>query len=233
LTIKALLRAAEKAMQLKILAFDTSATACSVALLLDRKIYEIHKIIPKQQAQLILPIIDDLLKTAGISLGQLEAIAYGCGPGSFTGIRIASSVVQALGYATSLPIIPISSLAALAQTAYETYQWTSLLVASDARMKQLYWAIYQVNKHGLVDLEGQEEIGTPATLTRPAATNGYGVGDGWSSYQEELIQHLEFTPMAINCTLLPTARAILALAKRKLAVGEFVSPAEALPVYLR
>src|SRR5471032_2163673 len=103
---------------MKILAIDTSANACSVALLINNETLSSHKVIPMQQAQLILPMIEELLLTANITLNQLDALAFGCGPGSFTGVRIAASVAQGLAVAHDLPVISVSSLQALAQAAF-------------------------------------------------------------------------------------------------------------------
>ena len=103
---------------MKILAIDTSSNACGVALLCNNEVKALHELAPMQQTQKILPMIDALLGEAKVSLNQLDALAFGCGPGSFTGVRIAVSVMQGLGYAMNLPLIPVSSLAALAQAAY-------------------------------------------------------------------------------------------------------------------
>ena len=124
---------------MKILAIETSSHACSVALLNEDKVKISHIISPMQQAKLILPMIDELLKSSALTLNDLDAIAYGCGPGGFTGVRIAASVAQGLGFAVKLPIIPISSLAVMAEAAFLERQWRKLLVAVDARADQIYW----------------------------------------------------------------------------------------------
>src|SRR5690606_29845388 len=103
---------------MKLLAIDTSAQACSIALQIDDEVKVWHEVVPMQQAQLILPRINQLLQESNLSLNQLDAVAFGCGPGSFTGVRIATSLAQGLGYALNIPLIPISSLAGLAQAAY-------------------------------------------------------------------------------------------------------------------
>src|SRR5690349_9145853 len=134
-----------------ILAFDTSTSACTVALQNGDFVSVRHQLAPKQQAQLILPMINELLSSTSLTANELDAIAYGCGPGSFTGIRIASSVAQGIGFAINKPIIPVSSLAALAQTAFLEQQWTRLLVAVDARMGKIYWANYVINPSGIAE----------------------------------------------------------------------------------
>ncbi|MCE3239461.1 MAG: tsaB, partial [Gammaproteobacteria bacterium] len=149
---------------MKILGFDTSSAACSVALLIDDKISVLHEIIPMQQAQSLLPMIEELLLSNKMRLDQLDAIAFGCGPGSFTGVRIAASVAQGLAYALQLPVIPISSLAALAQAVYQNLQWQKLLVAVDARMQEVYWGAYHINQEGIAVLIHQEAISTPEKI---------------------------------------------------------------------
>jgi tRNA threonylcarbamoyladenosine biosynthesis protein TsaB len=217
---------------MKILAIDTSSTAASVALLINDELQFIHRIVPMQQAQLILPMIDELLQQAELDLKQLDALAFGCGPGSFTGLRIAASVIQGLGFATQLPIISISSLAALAQATYDELGWKNLLVGIDARMQEVYWGVYQANEQGLVKLVGEEIISPPNLLTPPSYSAGwYGVGDGWEVYKADLLT--QFKPIAVDVTRLPMATAIANLAKDKFLKKEWVATPDALPVYLR
>lgn len=214
---------------MKLLAFDTSSTACSVALLMDDKIYMEHEIAPMRQTQLILPMITQLLDLNKIALNQLDAIAFGCGPGSFTGIRIAVSVAQGLGFATTLPLISVSSLAALAQAAYEDLKWKKLCVAVDARIQEIYWGAYEVNSDGLVKLVGKEVICAPAHLPQDSFDGWYGVGNAWEIYAKEIA----CAPLQVDVTRLPMASAIARLAKEKGMNKEWVQAGAALPVYLR
>lgn len=214
---------------MKILAIETSSIACSVALLSHSEIKTDHRIQPMQHAQLILTMINTLLHDADIALNQLDAIAFGCGPGSFTGVRIATSVIQGLGFATDLPIIPVSSLAALAQSAYQDLNWKNLLVVIDARVQEVYTGAYQVNSNGLVELVNPEMICRPEELSVPDKNNWYGVGNAWQVYQNQLL----FKPVAIDANRLPSAAAVLELAKVKFQKQEWVRAADALPVYLR
>lgn len=214
---------------MKLLAIDTSSTACSIALLANNKIYSVHDIAPMQQAQTILPKIDVLLANANISLTELDALAFGVGPGSFTGVRIATSVMQGLSYALQIPLIPVSSLAALAQAAYEELTWEKLIVAVDARIQEVYWAAYQVNAAGLVELREQEVVCAPSDILLPDAENWYGVGNAWSVYHE----HIPVQPIKIDATRMPMANAILSLAKIKFQHGEMVCAEEVVPTYLR
>jgi tRNA threonylcarbamoyladenosine biosynthesis protein TsaB len=216
---------------MNILALDTTSTACSVALQLNGKISSLHRVAPMQQTNLLLPMIDELLTSSGVQLNELDAIAFGAGPGSFTGMRIASSVTQGLAFAANLPVIRISSLAAIALAAHQTMQKQSYLVALDARMGQIYWAHYVAIQPNSVELNGQEALCKPTEVTlKDATTNDcYGVGDGWGIYEEALTQALGFKPGLIDTTQLPTAEAVL-----KLALNEKsrLSAIEALPSYL-
>jgi tRNA threonylcarbamoyladenosine biosynthesis protein TsaB len=219
------------ACRVKILAFDTSSSVISIALQCDEEQVFFHQVAPLQHTQLILPNIKSLLDSCDLSLNQLDAIAYACGPGSFTGIRIASSIAQGFGLATSLPIIPISSLAVLAQTAYLEQQWTNLLIALDARMDQIYWAVYQTNANGIVELLGEEQVLFPdQTSINNNQLDWFGVGDGWDKYQTALSKH---NVQKMANAQQPHARALLSLAKIKLKNGDWVASRDAVPIYLR
>lgn len=218
---------------MKILAFDTSTTACSIAVQNGDAVSCVHKIAPMQQTSLILPMIQDILASNSLTLAQLDAIAYGCGPGSFTGIRIASSVAQGLGFAAQKPLIPISSLAALAQAALLEQQHSRVLVAVDARMNQIYWAMYEKNPQGNMQLIGQELLCKPDEIRIPNDKNWCGVGDAWGLYPNQLVEKLGFTPSPIDFAQLPTAQALLQLANIKFELGEWVAASAAIPVYLR
>jgi tRNA threonylcarbamoyladenosine biosynthesis protein TsaB len=214
---------------MKILAIETSSTACSVALLQGEKMLSSHKIMPMQQIQGILPMIDEILRSAGLKISELDALAFGCGPGSFTGARIATCVMQGFGFATGLPLIPISSLAAFAQTAYQAKGWQNMLVAVDARMQQVYWAEYCINTANLAVLVGEERVADPETVVALSEQAFYGVGNAWDVYNSRFL----CSPTAYDSEVLPTAVSVACLAQVKLANNEWVSAKDALPVYLR
>lgn len=219
---------------MKILALETSSTACSVALQIDNKCFSQHQIAPMQQAKTLLPMIQSLLEEANLSLTQLDAIAYGCGPGSFTGIRIANSVAQGLAFAANLPVVPVSSLAILAQTAWEAHQCRHALVAIDGRMEQVYWAEYTVNESGLAILIGEECACRPNQIpTHAFQSDAYGIGDGWLKYYQEIEKSIKYHPVEVYPNLIPTAKALLPLARAKFEQGGSVTASQALPVYLR
>jgi len=209
-----------------ILAFDTSATVCSVAIQKGDRIYSAHEIAPMQQAKRILPMIKNVLAESSLTLNELDAIAYGAGPGSFTGIRIANSVAQGLAYAAEKPVIQVSSLAILAESAFLEHGCRKMLVAIDARMEQIYWAMYEVGQKGHVELIGEEQLCAPHLISLPINEAEYGVGDGWGKYDG-------FKPKHIYASQLPKAEALLPLAALKYQAGQWVSSADAVPFYLR
>lgn len=213
---------------MKILAIETSSIACSVALLCDNKITEQHIISPKEQAKRILPTIEECLAQENLTINQIDAFAYGCGPGSFTGVRIAASVIQGLAFATKKPVISVSSLAAIAQSAFFATGWQHLLVAMDARINEVYWGAYVV-KDGIVRLLNDEKVTRPDEIEAPGKTDWFGVGNGWEVYTNEI----GYKPVGVKVDELPTAKAVAILAKVKYFAGELVKPSEALPVYLR
>jgi tRNA threonylcarbamoyladenosine biosynthesis protein TsaB len=177
-------------------------------------------------------MIESLLSKAGLTLAELDAIAFGCGPGSFTGIRIAASLAQGLAFAHHLPVIPVSSLAAAAQAAYLEHGVTKLIVAVDARMGQIYFAAYQV-ENNIVFPVIAEQLLAPDAIPLVPGEGWVAIGDGWGVYESALLAGVGAQPLQIDANRVPTAEAVLSLAKEKFNKGDWVGAAEALPVYLR
>ncbi len=221
---------------MKILALDTSSSACSVAFLSDHESRIRHELVPLQQASYLLSYIEE---TAAKELAALDALAWGCGPGSFTGLRIAASAIQALGFARKLPIINVSSLAALAQTAYQEYGWKQLGVAVDARMNEIYWGAYQINQEGFAELLSPEGLYSPEQLSQVIENTfdnsrpWQGVGNAWSVYHSELKNCIINFPIQNDPLCLPQALAVAALGRLKYLKGESRHSFDALPTYLR
>lgn len=224
---------------MKLLAFDTTSHACSVALLDTEKaagsqILSKSQIQPMQQGQLILPMIQSLLQTASINLNELDAIAYGQGPGSYTGARIASSVAQAVGLVARKPLIPISSLAVIAQNAYQTHGWKSVLVAVDARAGEIYWGVYEINAMGIAELAGHEMVSSVDKVTLPENKKiWFGAGDAWSVYGEILSRSFPDQLGKIDASQLPAAESMLTLAEHQYGLKNWIQAAQAIPAYLR
>lgn len=222
---------------MNILAFDTSSPACSVALYSEKnspdgQLYAMHEIAPMQHTSIILPMMQSILDSAGLTLAELDAIAFGCGPGSFTGIRIAASLAQGLAYANDLPVIPVSSLAATAQAAYMSRGWDRLITAVDARMGQIYWDAYRVENNAVIAVF-PEELVTPDAAHAIPEGEWYAVGDAWKVYAVELASRIGQQPRQVDAECVPTAEAVLCLAKDRFQRGDWVDAADALPVYLR
>ena len=216
---------------MKLLAIETATEACSAALLMDDTIIDRIQIAPQQHTHLILPMIDELLSEAGISISDLDAIAYGQGPGAFTGLRIATGVVQGLAFAHETPVISISSMAALAQQF--SHEHSNIAVAIDARMGEVYWAEYQLNDDGIMQLIEEEKVIPPDDVNANTKYNWYGAGTGWGTYKKELSKHFTNNLIGINNECYPLAKDIAIIAKSKLVKGEVKKAQQAEPVYLR
>lgn len=170
---------------MKILALDAVTEACSAALSLDGEILERYTIAPREHTRLILPMVDELLREAELSLADLDLIAFDRGPGSFTGIRVTLSVVQGLAFATDLPVLPVSSLAALARGVCHQDSTGPVLALIDARMGELYWGYYQC-QDGSVQLQGEEGVAPLSAI--PIEAGCRVVGSGVSACGEQLRQ---------------------------------------------
>ncbi len=168
---------------------------------------------------------------AQLSLRQLDGLAYGRGPGAFTGVRIASSVTQGLAYAANLPVAGISSLAALAQGVKN--ESNTIVAAIDARMGEIYYAAYQRNGNGLVNLIANENISTPDDLRLPDIDTCYGAGSGWVTYHAQLSSVLGDKLSGFDGQRYPDAADVISLAIEEFKQGNTVSAEQVSPVYLR
>ena len=218
---------------MKILAIETATEACSAALYINGEISECYQVAPRQHAELILSMMDQLLAEAELKLSQLDALAFGRGPGSFTGVRIATGVIQGAAFGAQLPVVPVSTLAALAQSHYRISGAHRILPAFDARMNEIYWAAYEVAADNLVTLVGIEQVATPDLVTLPEGDDWWGVGTGWATYSEILTRRMEERLAGIKGDLLCHAQDVAQLAVRGYKAGEAVAAEFALPVYLR
>lgn len=224
---------------MKLLALDCSTEACSVALLDDsngeRSINEVFELAPRQHTQRILPIVDQLLVDCDVSLSQLDAIAYGRGPGSFTGLRICLGAVQGLAYGAELPVVGVSTLAAQAQAAVDDSEVIDGLILStlDARMDEVYWGVFR-QQRGLVTILGPERLTAPEQVELQTMQgdelNLVAIGSGFNYASR----------MPVNSSvnlwrgdLLPTASAVAKLGYADFNNGAARTAAEAIPVYLR
>ncbi|MEH6386912.1 MULTISPECIES: tRNA (adenosine(37)-N6)-threonylcarbamoyltransferase complex dimerization subunit type 1 TsaB [Pseudomonas] len=211
-----------------LLALDTATEACSAALLHDGKVYARHEVIPRQHAKRLLPMIDELLQESGVSLMQLDALVFGRGPGAFTGVRIATGMVQGLAFAADKPVIDISNLAALAQRAWREHGAEQVCAAIDARMDEVYWGCYQV-KDDVMQLVGTELVSAPEAVSLPdGMSSQVGAGTGWQYADRLAVKVDQAWP-----ELLPDARDLLSLALPRWQSRDLLDAADAQPVYLR
>jgi tRNA threonylcarbamoyladenosine biosynthesis protein TsaB len=219
---------------LRILAIETATAACSAALYIDGEISERHVPAPREHAQLILPMIDALLAEAGILVRALDAIAFGRGPGSFTGVRIAASVVQGIAFAAELPVVAVSTLAALAQGAMRETGEHCVMAALDARMSEVYWGLYiREQPDGLPLVQGEECVCAPQVIEVPESGVWIAAGSGWASYREELLKQAGQRVNRLLPGLEPGAGDLVLLAAEGYRQGDILRPEEAVPVYLR
>ena len=219
----------------KILAIDTSSEACSVALSNGSDNLFRYTDEPRKHAELVLPMVESLLAEMELSLSGLDAIAFGRGPGAFTGLRIAAGMVQGLAFGADLPVVPVSSLAVLAHRAWRELNFTQVHAAFDARMGEVYWGSYIVSGPGRAELVGHECVCKPDAVVAAAgiaAESGWsGAGSGWC-YQKLL--EIGAGPLQ-QCepSLLPHGLDLLALAQSGFSAGEMLAADQVAPVYLR
>ena len=216
---------------MNLLAIDTSTESCSAALLCGQRMLERSELAPRRHAELILPMIDSLLGEAGLSRRSLHGIAVGRGPGAFTGVRLGISVAQGLALGLDIPVVPVSSLAALALDA--PAEATAILAVIDARMGEIYAGAFRRGGDGLVVPLMDEMVGRASECTFPQGKHWDVVGTGWSAYHDALAARLSAPPRFADGARYPQAHAIARLALPQFEAGQGVSPEYALPVYLR
>ena len=224
---------------MKILAIETSTEACSAALLTDNQLFSRFELAPREHTKLIIPMMDELLAEAEINLKAIDAIAFGQGPGAFTGLRIATGVAQGVALAIDKPLIGISTLEALAwQVRTEANNGQKIITALDARMGELYWAIYQKDAQKpdmLIPLD-EEQVSKPRQLLNCIVAEPdklIATGIGWSAYKEALLTPQTLDKITLMDKPLPSAAAIAELALPKLQANLGVPAEAAQPVYIR
>lgn len=241
---------------MRVLAIDTATENCSAALLIDGSVQSREIEMERGHAERILPMVDDLLSSAHLTLKDLDAIAFGRGPGSFTGVRLAVTVTQGLAFGASLGVVAISDLQAVAQRAFrQDATLTRVLVCNDARMSEVYWACFERGGDGLARLEGEERVSKPSEVKLPSTwSTAVAVGRGFIAYADPLraavptavpLELPQSTPLDVApdvtsratseslLHLLPHAIDIALLAAPDVVAGRLVPPETATPIYLR
>lgn len=216
---------------MKILALDTATEALSVALLVDGAMTERFEVIHRGHAERLLPLADELLRAAGIELAGLDAIAFGRGPGAFTGVRIATSIAQGLSLGSNVPLIPVSDLEALGAGALAHADAEVALACLDARMGEVYYGVVRRAPDGAPSLLA-EGLAAPQDVPVPPGGRVVGAGHGFSAYPV-LQERLGSALVALLPDLLPRASDIARLAVREFSAGRLHQAGEVEPVYLR
>lgn len=216
-----------------ILAIETATDACSAALLTGDAVGQEFHIAPREHARLILPMIERLLAAAELTLNRLDAVAFGRGPGSFTGLRIAAGVSQGIAFAADLPVVPVSTLAALAQGCVREHDASDLLIAQDARMHEVYWGVYTRGEDNLVTAQGSERVCPPSRVVAPDSGRWVGAGSGWEVYRDTLQACCGQRLTADYPAQRPQAEDIARLAVPRVLAGQTLAADQAQPVYLR
>ncbi len=213
---------------MKLLALDTATEACSVALNLDGEVIERFELTPRRHSRDLLPMVEDILSQAGLSLKQLDALAFGRGPGAFTGLRVATAMVQGLAFAVDLPVVPVSTLTALAQQGLREHKASKVLSAIDARMDEVYWGAFSESE-GLMVPVVAEIVAMPENVVVPVVEgHWFGMGTGWA-YRNRLSANV------VDCQIevWPHAHDIALLAAADFKQGKGLPAEQAMPVYLR
>ncbi len=213
---------------MKLLALETATEACSVAVLVDGEIIERFEIAPRRHTELALPWADALLAEAGIAKSQLDAIAVGRGPGAFTGVRLAIALAQGIALALDRPLLPVSTLAALAMQA----QGARVIAAVDARMGEIYVASFDREGAGVVATSA-EVVVAPAGYLLPDGTGWAGVGTGFGAAESTLALRLHAQLASVDALALPHAADVARLGAQAFARGEAIAPERIEPAYLR
>jgi len=214
---------------LKILALETSTEFCSVALYLDGKILNREVLAKRCHSEILLPMVQEVLAETELALIQIDGIAFGAGPGSFTGLRIACGVAQGLAYATNLPVIGISTLEAVAQK----IKGQKIIVALDARMGEIYHAAYQKLTNNSWKIISPPTLCLPQHAPSLTGSEWNGGGSGFDVYHKELSALYSENIQQIHYGFHPHAREIVQLAIPRFTNGSCTDPADAAPLYIR
>lgn len=219
---------------MKLLALDTATELCSAALWIDGALATREELRSRAHGERVLPMIEELLAEAQLRLQQLDAIAFGRGPGAFTGVRLAVSIAQGLGFSAGLPLIPVSDLRAVAARALQLPAApTRALICQDARMNEVYWACFERSGNRICAL-GVEAVAAPSAVVLPEIWQGAevcGAGSGFAAYRDSLTTRVATLSQVFEA-LHPRAADIARIAVED-GLERAVLPEHAQPVYLR
>lgn len=219
-------------MSMRLLAIDTATEACSVVLWLDGAVHERCEVAGRGHSQRLLPMLNALLADCGVTLGQVDGIACGIGPGSFAGVRIGVGFVKGLALGLDRPVLPVTSLAMLAQGAMRRHGAQQVLAAIDARMSEVYFQEFAA-VDGLAVGQGEAQVIAPALLDLPRVGRYAAIGSGWGTHGEVLRGRTGAVLEPVDGAALPQARDALPLARVAFAAGQGVAAGALQPLYLR
>ncbi len=223
-----------------ILALDTSSEGCSAALIKEGKVTSVYQVVPRDHTRKIIPMIQQVLKESGTEPEQLDAIAFGRGPGSFTGLRIAAGVTQGLAYGLGIKVLPVSTLEAMALEAFVVSGHQQVATAIDARMDEVYWGAFEVVDGNVVAVQPECVCKPEDVMLAEGGTSGAafsGVGSGWS-FVQRMPESVQGRVSLDDQALMAKAEYIVRIADRKYSASngaseDIVSAEQAIPVYLR
>lgn len=218
-------------MMKTILALDTATEACSVALLHQGQTSFIDELSPRSHTQRILPMVDELLTKVGIALNQVDYLAFGRGPGSFTGVRVGIGIAQGLAMGANLPVVALSNLQIMAEQAYQTLGATEIAAFIDARMNEVYFTQLSKTKNGWREIVNEQVCSPEKAIAQiQIDRNPTVVGTGWAAYPAFQTANLG---LPISEITLPSAQYMLSLALEMISQGSIQSALDIEPVYLR
>ena len=215
---------------MNLLAIETATETVSVALSMDGQVLERYEHAPRKHAELLLPWVKSIMADADIGFSAIDTIAFSRGPGSFTSLRIGIGIVQGLAWASDRPVVPVSSLAATAQSAVSSGV-KSALVALDARMNEVFTGAFELNDQGVMQAVSAESVCAPGLVSPPENPETYGIGIGFARYPE--LEPLMARLQGVHTDTWPKASCVIKLALDWLSRNEALPAEQAQPVYLR
>ncbi|AQA18484.1 tRNA (adenosine(37)-N6)-threonylcarbamoyltransferase complex dimerization subunit type 1 TsaB [Halioglobus japonicus] len=215
-----------------ILAIETATEACSVALWRDGNTEHRHELAARQHNQRLFSMLRELLPDG---VKDIDAIAYGSGPGSFTGLRIAASAVQGLAFSAGVPAVPVSTLACQVQTALReglVEEGGYVLSCLDARIKEVYFALYRIEGDEVFEVQAAAGVKPEQMTIAELPAQMVAIGDG-CAFVDQFPESVQKVLTAVHAQVLPEARDLIPAARRMLASGTFQKAADVHPVYVR
>ena len=218
---------------MKILAIDASTEACSAALYTDGELIERYLLAPRKHIELLKPMVEEVMTEAEVDVGDLTGLAFGAGPGSFAGLRVACAFVQGMGVALDIPVVPVSTLMAMAQQVLDNHPERTVLVMLDAKMKEVYWGVYRLEDRQVISVLPDQVTklsDIPNFSGIVGLANIIGAGNGWD-VADTWVEALK--PEFIEKNVYPRAGEIALLSVDDFENGMGLDAEQISPIYLR